>query len=246
VVLVGYWVVLRWVPVPGIGVPGKSVGFLDENANMTSWIDRVVSEWSMHRLHIGKLFHKTRDPEGLLSTLPAMATTLLGALAGIWMRRPGGVRRMQGWLAAAGLVGFAVGDVWAIWFPVNKNLWTSSYVLLAAGFAAMALAGLSRLVDGREEPWPLWLRVITWPWFVFGSNAIVAFTVSAVLVKGLLYFKVVDPDGYANSWWTWIYEHVFARNISTEWTSLAFAVAFVAVCFLPNWWLWRKKWFLKI
>jgi len=244
--LVGYWVLLRWVPVPGAGVPGRDMPFMDPNLNLTSWMDRGVVAWTQHWLHTGTLFKKTRDPEGLLSTLPAVGSVLLGALAGMWMRGRASRRRMLLGLAAAGLVGVLAGQLWAVWFPINKNLWTSSYVLLSAGWAALALAGLSWLVDTREQPWPMWLRAATWPWFVFGSNAIAAFTVSVVLVKGLLYFKILDPDGDRNSVWSWIYENVFARNGSTHWTSLAFAVSFVVVCFLPNWFLWRKKWFWKM
>jgi predicted acyltransferase len=119
-------------------------------------------------------------------------------------------------------------------------------VLLAAGWAALALAGLSWLMDGRPEPWPRWLRVTSWPWFVFGSNAIAAYTVSVVIVKALLYFHMVDADGFRHNIWEWIYDNVFARSGSTQWTSLAFALSFVAVCFLPNLWLWRRKWFLKM
>jgi predicted acyltransferase len=136
--------------------------------------------------------------------------------------------------------------LWSVWFPINKNLWTSSYVLLAAGIAALVLAALSWLMDGREQPWPKWLQISTWPWFVFGSNAIVAYTTSAVLVKAAIYFKITDADGDKTSVWSWIYENVFARHGSGYWTSLAFAVCFVVVCFLPNWFLWRKKWFWKV
>jgi len=253
VLLVGYWVLLRWVPVPGLGMPGRDIPFMDQNANLTSWIDRGVMGWTERWLHTGSLYVKTRDPEGLLSTLPAVATTLLGSLAGIWMRQPAGgrgsmaMRRMQLWLAAAGVVGVLVGEVWSITFPINKNLWTSSYVLLAAGWAALALALLSRLVDRRPEPWPRLLRVSTWPWFVFGSNAIAAYTVSVVLVKGMLSWRLVDSDGNVHTMWATIYATMFVRNgHSTEWTSLAFAVAVVVVCFLPVWWLWRRKWFLKM
>jgi predicted acyltransferase len=248
VLLVGYWVLLRWVPVPGLGMPGRDIPFMDENANLTSWIDRGAMAWTQRWLHTGTLYVHTRDPEGLLSTLPAVATALMGSLAAIWMRRPAGVRggvplrRMQLWLAAAGVLGVLAGEVWSTTFPINKNLWTSSYVLLAAGWAAMALAALSRVADRRPEPWPLWLRVLSWPWFVFGSNAIAAYTVATVLVKALIYWK---PGG-GTSMLGLIYTKVFARGNSTEWTSLAFAVCFVATCFLPVWWLWTRKWFLKI
>jgi len=115
-----------------------------------------------------------------------------------------------------------------------------------AGWTALALAGCSWLIDDRPQPWPRWLRISSWPWLVFGSNAIAAFTVSVILVKVLLFFKIADSDGDKNNLWGVIYESVFARNGSTNWTSLAFAVSFVVICFLPNWWLWRKKIFLKL
>jgi predicted acyltransferase len=246
--LVGYWALLRWVPVPGLGMPGRDIPFMDQNANLTSWIDRGAMAWTQRWLHTGTLYVHTRDPEGLLSTLPSIATTLVGSLAGIWMRRPAGVRgagplrRMQVWLAAAGVLGLLAGWLWSFTFPINKNLWTSSYVLLAGGWAALGLAALSWLVDRRPEPWPRWLRVVTWPWFVFGSNAIAAYTTSVVLVKACIYWKL----GSGLSVWGTIYTKLFARGHSTEWTSLAFAVSFVVVCFLPNWFLWDKKWFWKM
>lgn len=251
-ILLGYWLLLRFAAVPGAGHPGIDFPFMDMQLNLAAWIDRAVSAWSLKWLHTGTLFQKTRDPEGLLSTLPAVATVLIGALVGMWMRRPEWLqgaasrRGMRTGMLAMGAAMLLAGTVWGRWFPINKNLWTSSYVLLAAGIATMALALLNALVDGRPEPWPRWLRVTTWPWFVFGSNAIVAFTTSVVLVKGMMYFRVADSDGDKRSLLTASYEDVFARNHSTEWTSLAYAVCFVVVCFLPNWWLWRKKWFLKV
>jgi predicted acyltransferase len=247
VLLVGYWALLRWVP-----VPGQAVAFMDKTQNVVAWVDRGVVAWTQRWLHTGTLYNRVRDPEGLLSTLPAVATTLLGAIAGLWMRRPlvEGVKvprvSMRVMLAAGGAASLCAGLIWAPWFPINKNLWTSSYVLLAAGWAALALAGASWLVDGRGEPWPRSLRVLTWPWFVFGSNAIAAYTVSIVLVKTLIYFKIADADGDRHSLWALIYENVFARHGSTEWTSLLFALSVVAVCLLPNWWLWRRKIFLRI
>jgi len=244
VLLIGYWVLLRWVPVPGAGMPVWNVPLLDPDQNLTSWIDRGVVAWTQHWLHTGALYKKTRDPEGLLSTLPAVASVLLGAVAGLWMR---GRRRMPaGVLGIAGVTLAIAGMVWGHWFPINKNLWTSSYVLLSAGLASIALAGLSVLMDGRAQPWPRWLRWSTWPWLVFGSNAIAAFTISVVIVKAMLYFKIADRDGDLHSLWELTYEHVFARHGSNEWTSLAFGLSFVVVCFLPVWWMWRKKWFWKM
>ena len=256
--LIGYWALLRFVPIPGIGLPGRDIPFMDQTQNLTSWIDRGTMAFTQRWLHTGRLYLTGRDPEGLLSTLPAVAGTLLGALTGLWMRQardtqgnaaPRGssaLRRMQLTLAIAGILGVLAGELWAPWFPINKNLWTSSFVLLTAGWAALALALISLLIDRRPEPWPRWLRISTWPWFVFGSNAIAAFTVSVILVKTCLYFKILGPDGIKRSLWALYYQTFFARHTSTNWTSLAFAISIVILCFLPNWWLWRHKKFLKI
>jgi predicted acyltransferase len=245
VLLVGYWVLLRWVPVPGAGMPVRDIPLLDPAANLTSWMDRGVVNWTQHWLHTGRLYKGVRDPEGVLSALPAVASTLLGSLAGMWMRSTRGCG-MRGPLLAAGLASFVAGEAWSFWFPINKNLWTSSYVLMAAGFAALALAACSSLVDNRSEPWPRWLRAVTWPWLVFGSNAIAAYTLSQVIVQAATWIKFADSDGDKNSLWALTYENVFARQASTNWTSLWFAVSYVGLCFLPIWWLWRKKIFIRV
>jgi len=255
--LIGYWALLRFVPVPGAGLPNRDIPFMDQTQNLTSWLDRTAMAFTQHWLHTGRLYLKTRDPEGLLSTLPAVATTLLGALTGLWFksvmmhqthgaRGSSALRRMQLTLAIAGILAVLAGELWSPWFPINKNLWTSSYVLLSAGRAALALALISLLVDRRPEPWPRWLRLSTWPWFVFGSNAIAAFTASVILVKTCLYIKLTGADGIKRTLWLLYYQNIFARHGSNNWTSLAFAISIVILCFLPNWWLWHKKRFLKI
>lgn len=248
--LVGYWILLRWVPVPGIGMPGRNVPFMDKNLNLAAWMDRAAMGWTQRWLHTGTLYNHTRDPEGLLSTLPAIATTLLGALAGLGMQAASSGRanwknvRMR--LLAWGVAGIVAGEVWSRCFPINKNLWTSSYVLLAAGIAAIVLAACSWMVDDRPQPWPRGLRAVTWPWLVFGSNAIAAFTVSVVIVKTMLYLHATGADGVRRTWWYLVYWDVFGRGGSNVWTSLAFAVSFVTVCFLPIWFLWRRKIFLRL
>ena len=246
--LIGYWVLLRWVPVPGLGWPVRDFPLLDTTRNLTAWIDRGFSAWTLKWLHTGTLYLKTSDPEGLLSTLPSVATTLLGAVAGLWMRRAEsfGTWKMRSGLALAGTCSVVAGLVWSHWFPINKNLWTSSFVLLTAGLAALGLAACSALVDARPRPWPRWLEWITWPWFVFGANAIAAYTTSVVLVRTLGLIRITTADGSHRSLWGLMYRNGFARGNSTEWTSLGFALTIVFLCFLPNWALWRNKIFWKI
>jgi predicted acyltransferase len=151
-------------------------------------------------------------------------------------------------LVVAGLAGIASGLIWNIWFPINKNLWTSSYVLFAAGCALLGLAACYWLIDIRRFHETTVGKWLTWPWLVFGSNAIVAYVASVVFIKTLWLIKTsdVNPNGQPMNALGWMYKHWFARGGSTDNTSLAFAIFFVLLCFIPNWLLWRKRIFVKI
>ncbi|MDE1161510.1 MAG: heparan-alpha-glucosaminide N-acetyltransferase domain-containing protein [Acidobacteriaceae bacterium] len=245
VLLVGYWALLRFTALPHHGQPGTWMPFLDPVDNLAAHVDRIVVGFTQHWLHTGVLFDHTSDPEGVVSTLGALATTLIGAMCGVWMRRST-VKQMRLGLLVAGAALVAAGEVWSIWYPINKSLWTGTYALLSAGFCMLALGVCSLLVDGHAGRWPNWLRWTTWPWFVFGSNAIVAYVFSEAFVKAMIFVRIADADGDLHTLWTRIYEGVFARQQSTEWTSLAFAFCYVCFCFLPCWALWHKKIFVKI
>jgi predicted acyltransferase len=246
VLLVGYWALLRFVPVPGLGVPTHAVPFLDPDRNLVSWIDRGFSAFTLRWLHTGVLYHQTRDPEGLLSTLPAIATTLLGSIAALFIRseRPDAAKRNG--LALAGVAGIAAGALWNLSFPVNKNLWTSSYVLVAAGCSVLGLALCYWLIDmERVQERNRFARTAVWPWLVFGSNAIVVYVISDLVVDLSEWIKVPD-QGRSRTLWSWIYLNGFSHGHSTELTSVAFAVFVVALCFVPNWMLWQRRIFVKI
>lgn len=254
VLLVGYWILMRFVPVPGLGVPTVDIPLLDPDKNLAAWLDRGIMGFFQQTIHTGRLYEVTRDPEGLLSTMPAVATTLIGAASALWLRRAEGksplITRAQcawGFLAFS-VVGIVSGLIWNIWFPINKKLWTSSYVLFAAGCALLGLAVCYWLVDIRRFNETKLGAKLTWPWLVFGSNAIVAYTVSAILVKtfGAIHTSSLGPNGKPLSVWNWVYWHIFASHGSTNNTSAAFALAYVLVCFIPNWILWRRKIFVKL
>jgi len=245
--LLGYWILMRWVPVPGLGWPVHDFPLLDPDRNLTAWIDRGFNAWTQHYLHTGRLYEKTRDPEGLLSTLPSVATVLIGILAARWMRRPETESGRRNGLLAAGAISLALGEFWNLWFPINKKLWTSSYVLMAAGLALLALGiGYWWLDVKRVQDRSRAVRAMIWPMLVYGSNAIVAFAFSEFVVKTLGWWKIPTGDDDSISAWGWTYAHLFARHGSNENTSIAFALAFVLFCFLPNWFLWRKKIFLRV
>ena len=275
-ILLGYWALMRFVPVPHAGIPTRDMPILDPVNNLAAWLDRSVTGFLQRTLHTGRLYLHTSDPEGLLSTLPAIATTLLGSITALMLRRTGvgtTPRQIENTATAGtapeptlitetitpehcaiglflcGLLGLAIGSFWNLWFPINKNLWTSSYVIFAAGWALLALATFYWLIDIRRLNETKAGKRLTWPWLVFGSNAIVAFCVSEFLVENLTWLKIpssLGPNGKPVTAWFWIYHNLFAFHGSTNNTSLAFAIAFVAVCFLPNWLLYRKRIFLKI
>jgi predicted acyltransferase len=272
-ILLGYWALMRFIPVPHIGLPTRDMPILDPDRNMAAWIDRGVTDFLQRTIHTGRLYQHTRDPEGLLSTLPAIATTLIGSITALMLRRTG-VRttprqiedtnavetaplvtgtitpeRCAIGLFICGLLGLTVGYFWNLWFPINKNLWTSSYVLFAAGWALLALAVFYWLFDIRRLNETKAGKWLTFPWLVFGSNAIVAFCVSEFIVENMIWIKIpnsLGPNGKPVTAWFWVYHNLFAFKGSTYNTSLAFAIAFVAVCFIPNWILYRRRIFLKI
>lgn len=252
--LIGYWLIMRFVPVPGFGIPTHDIPLLDPDRNLAAWLDRGVMGFLQSTIHTGRLYEVTRDPEGILSTIPAIVTTLLGSVTALWLRRAGGkspsITQAQcalGFLIA-GLIGIGAGLVWNIWFPINKKLWTSSYVLFAAGCALIGLAVCYSLIDIRRFNETKVGRALTWPWLVFGSNAIVAYIVAAIVEKSLfmIHTSSVGPDGKMLTGWSWVYWHIFASGGSTKNTSVAFALAYVLVCFIPNLILWKKKIFVKL
>lgn len=253
--LIGYWALMRFVPVPGFGIPTHDMPILDPDRNLAAWLDRHFIDLTQRTIHAGRLYRRTSDPEGLLSTLPAIATTLLGSVTALWLRRTQSktlaITQSQCaiGLFLAGLLSLGAGLLWNLSFPINKNLWTSSYVLFAAGWALLLLALVYWLIDIRHFNETKAGKWLTFPWLVFGSNAITAFCVSEFLVENLIWIKLpfeLGPNGQPVTAWFWIYHHLFAFNGTTKNTSLAFALAFVAICFIPNWLLYRKRIFLKI
>src|ERR1700761_6565978 len=179
VALLSYWILMRWVPIPGVGVPTHDVALLDPDLNWVAYVDRMIFP--------GRLYEKVRDPEGLLSNIPAMGTILLGILTGIWLRRPKSLTTKATGLLIASITGLVLGEVWNVWFPINKKLWTSSYVLFAAGCTLLLLAICFYAVEIRR-----WTRGWTFPWLVFCSNAITAYIISELLAAALDTISVHD------------------------------------------------------
>ena len=232
VALLSYWILMRWVPIPGIGVPTHSVPLLDPNQNWVAYLDRKIFP--------GRLYEGVRDPEGLLSNIPAMGTILFGVLTGIWLRGVKPLPAKAAGLLVASVSGLLLGSLWNVWFPINKKLWTSSYVLFAAGCTLLLLTLCFYAVEIKQ-----WTRGWTFPWLVFGSNAITAYVFSELLSSALSTILVHD-GGRVTDLQQYIYLHWFFPIINPSFGSLLYALAFVLVCFVPVLLLYRKKIFIKI
>jgi len=226
--LAGYWLLLARVPFPG-GVPGD----LTPAGNIGAWLDREIFGRHLWR---GGAF----DPEGVLSSVPAIGTTLFGVLAG-WVIKEGTsartvVRRLLGWGLAGVLGGLAV----AVWLPINKSLWTSSYALFTAGLAAASLAVCYWGLDARStEP----TRKATEPFVALGRNAILLFVLSGLIAKTLIYVKWPVP---ATSLGHWIYTSAFQPFAPPQVASLLFAMANLLVLYALLALLHRRKIYLTV
>lgn len=239
-----YWALLRFVPVPGHGLPTRDIPLLDPERNLAAYLDRRIHDLLQRTLHTGALYHGTHDPEGLLSTIPALATCLLGACAALWLQgHTSSNTRKRNRLVLAGLLLLLGARLGRRRLPINKTLWTSTYVLLTGGISLLVLAALYHAADvKRLHKRSHLLRVLDWPWIVFGANAITAYAASGLLEKLLSLPSFARQSSLGQA----AYQTLFARGRSTPARSLAYAVAFATVCFLPNLFLWRKRIFIKI
>jgi len=219
------------------------VRLFDEPARtLAAWVDRVTLDWSRWGLgnHIWES-SAVYDPEGLLSTIPAIATMMICVLAGRWLgsqRRPLG-ERMNG-LFASGAILTIGGLAWGGLFPINKNLWSSSYVLFSAGVACTTLATIMWLVDSMQR------RRWTESFVVFGTNSITAYVgaeLSAILFDSTIKFRV---DGRLRSVHELVYERLLASWLGPGFASLVYSLGFVALWYLLLRTLHRRRIIFKI
>jgi predicted acyltransferase len=226
-ILAGYWALLTWVPAPG-GVAGD----LSREGSLPSWIDRT--------LLAGHIYRPSYDPEGILSTLPAVATTLLGVLAGHWLRSARPPMERAAGLFAAGLLCLLVGWAWDGFFPINKALWTSSYVLFTGGLGLQLLALCYWLVDLRG------MRGWTFPFVVLGVNALALFVLTGLAADLLQVIRLTGPDGQSIPLQAILYRRLFASWLSARNGSLAYALTFLAFWWAVMWGLYRRRLFLRL
>jgi len=174
--LAGYWALMTFVPVPGIGAGSFAPG-----ANLANWID-------LHYLP-GKRWDGTWDPEGWLSTLPAIGTCLLGVFAGLLLKDSRvAPERKSLWLIGSGVVMVVLGFLWGIQFPIVKKIWTSSFVLVAGGFSALLLGVFHQVIDvwGKQR----WSTPFIW----IGANAITLYFIENIVNYERLAARFVGGD----------------------------------------------------
>jgi predicted acyltransferase len=231
--LAAYWAAVRFVPVPGYGTPTIDMPLLDPDGNLTAWLDRQYLP--------GRLYEVTRDPEGILSTIPSLATTLLGALTGAWLRGPRApVHKAMG-MAVAGVVGLALGQLLSAWMPLNKKMWTSSFVVFTAGFALVVLAACYWGADIRK-----WRGRFLDPILAFGMNAIAAYVLAESVSIAIEIFTLGGPGGHTLK--GLVIEHLLMGDagLSGADASLVWSLAFVALIWVAMWALYRRKLFFRI
>jgi predicted acyltransferase len=215
--LVGYWALMTFVPVPGFGA-----GDFREGHNLANWID---SRWLPLRKWDGD-----HDPEGILSTLPAIASCLIGVLAGRLLRDPSrGGRSKVALLSAAGCALMAAGFLWGLQFPIIKKVWSSSFVLVAGGWSVLLLAAFYLVADVWKRR--RWLMPFAW----LGSNALTIYIVSNIVDFGRLSERFAGGAVAA-----------FLNGLWPGLGGLVLAVASVVLCMLLCGFLYRRRIFLRL
>lgn len=234
--LVGYWLLMTLVPVPGIGYAN-----LEPTTNLSAWFDNLI----LTPAHVYKAT-KVWDPEGILSTIPAIGTGLLGVLTGTWLRNARPVAEKIAWLFAAGVLVALAGYCADAIFPINKKIWTSSYVLLAGGLAMIGLATCYWLLDvawANKPNYRRWSGVFV----AYGVNAITVFFLSGLIPRILGLIKIQAADGSEINAQQYLYQSFIAPWFSNPYNaSLAGALTCVSIWGVILWIMYRKNIIIKV
>lgn len=223
--LVVYWMLMSFVPVPGVGEAN-----LEPETNLAAWFDRLFLTGHMWGIT------KTWDPEGFLSTLPAIVTGLLGMFAGSHLFKNEDKQKALTELFVAGNILIVVSLAWDMTFPINKSLWTSSFVLYTGGIAINFFAVLYWLLDVRK-----YRSKVLFPMEVFGSNAITVYTFAGVLANTIALISLGEQSLQGM-----VFNNLTALTGNPHLASLIYALGFVAICYVPIWVLYRRNIFIKV
>lgn len=229
--------IIYWLAMSFISVPGYGIGNLTRDGNLAAYLDRLIIGTA--HLYKGDKFNSLGDPEGLFSTIPAIVNVLFGYFTGEWLRKEPIKFRTTISLVLVGLSCLIIGQVWGFWFPINKKLWTSSYVVFTTGWALLLLASCYELIEVRG------LRRWGKPFEIMGLNAIFVFITSVLMIKILVKTHVGIGEQAPNTY-TWIYEHFFASWAGAMNGSLLFAIVTLLFWWLIVYIMYQKRWFVKI
>ena len=224
--LASYWALMMFVPVPGYGA-----GRLDVEGNLAHWVDRMVLGTHNYAST------KTWDPEGVVSTLPAIASVLVGVMAAHLLRVKKALSERTTWLYFTGSVLLALGLVCNTWLPINKKLWTSSFAIFMAGLDFVMFASALWLIDGMGR------RRFARPFVIFGMNAISIYMIAELLETTM---GVVRWPGSSESLRGWLYGNLYAPVFSPANASFLFALSYVALMFAIAYGMYRRGWFLRV
>ena len=243
--LIGYWVLMIVGPLLGCGTGG-----LEVHGNFAEYIDNLVLNGKVIGIHVWS-GGKTWDPEGVFSTVPAIATCLFGVMTGHVLRSKQPPETRTAWLFVGGNLLLFAGVVMDVWLPINKKLWTSSYSVFMAGMAMNCFAVCYWLVD--VQGWRKWAK----PFAIYGMNAITVFMLAGLLGRILPAIKVTSAAGRKIGLQTYLYNHLCAPFASPDTApffgflaspnnaSLMWALMYVTVLYLVAYVMYRRKWFLK-
>lgn len=229
--LLVYWILMTVIPVPNCEITTID----DKACNLAAYIDRAI----LGENHIWKQA-KVYDPEGILSTIPAVVTTISGVLTGVWLKTKKSDMEKVGGLFFFGIVLVALGWAWNFFFPFNKPVWTSSYVVYTSGLALCFLGFCYWLIDIKG--YRRWSK----PFVIFGVNALALFVFSGLLAKILFLIKVSGADGKPISLQKWIFDSIFMPLASPINASLMFAVSYILFWLFLMWLLYRKRIYIKV
>jgi predicted acyltransferase len=230
--LIGYWLAMMYVTVPDYGA-----GVLTREGNFGAYVDRLIIPKA--HLYKGDGFKFMGDPEGLFSSIPAIASVLAGYFTGQWIRSQPVQSRTSIGLGLFGVGCLIIGWAWGWTFPINKKLWTSSYVVFTSGWALVLLAVCYELIEVRL------IRRWSKPWEIMGLNAIALFVPSVLLIK-ILVKTTIGTGKDAPSTYNWIAENFFASWAGALNGSLLFALVTVLLWWAVGVLMYRKRWFLKV
>jgi len=250
--LLGYWAVMQFAPFP-VNVHGQTrwvAGLYEQGHNFSAYVDNLLFNGPVIGTHVWQTTG-TWDPEGTVSTLPAIGTCLFGLLAGQWLRSPRPPAEKTAGLMVAGALLLWLGQVWDFVLPINKNLWTSSYAVFMAGLAMLGLGVCYWLID--VQGWRRWAR----PLAIYGMNAITVFVLAGLLGRISIAVKV-NCAGEAVALKSWLYQRLCAPFAhpdtapflgflaSPKNASLLWALLYVLLLYLVAWGMYRRRWFVKL